>query len=59
MNWFYIIVLIIIILQEVQIILLRRDLTDVSDMLIMSLSSKIKKITAYLAEDDEETSGDE
>lgn len=53
------ILFILLILQEIQIISLRRHLDELNDMFVLFLANKIKNISAIVLEDEDETSGDE
>ena len=62
MDWFKVIFVVAIILQEIQIIALRDELTALTDMVVLTLVNKVKNISISIAESDEEedeTSGDE
>ncbi len=62
MDWFKVILVVAIILQEVQIIALREELTELTDMVVLTLANKIKNMSISIVESDEEedeTSGDE
>lgn len=59
MNIFTGILFILIILQEIQIIFLRRHLDELNDTFVLFLANKIKNISAVVLEDEDETSGDE
>lgn len=62
MDWFKVILVVAIILQEVQIIALREELTALTDMVVLTLANKIKNMSISIVESDEEedeTSGDE
>ena len=58
MNIFTGVLFVLLIIQEVQIIFLRRHMDEISDMLALFLANKIKNISAVVLKDDE-TSGDE
>ena len=62
MDWFKVILVVAIILQEVQIMALREELTALTDMVVLTLANKIKNMSISIVESDEEedeTSGDE
>ena len=62
MDWLKIILFVCIIIQEVQILLLRRDYNELSEMFVLSLAGKIKDIRVVfddpdLDEDDNDNTG--
>lgn len=62
MDWFKVIIAVLIILQEIQIIALRNELSALTDMIVSMLTDKIKSMSISIAESDEKedkTSGDE
>ena len=59
-DWFKIIMVAIIVIQEFQILNLRRELDELQELMLLALSGKVKDIITYITnEDDDETSGDE
>ena len=62
MNWPVIIIAIAVILQEIQIILLKRDLADISELAFTSLLDKARVTILRMnddADDEEDDSSDE
>lgn len=61
MKWIIGALLICVIIQEIQIIVLRRDLDEISELFILAVADKIKDIKAYIidpnsdADDDDNT----
>ena len=61
MKWIIGALLICVIIQEIQIIALRRDLNEISELFILTVADKIKDIKAYIidpnsdADDDDNT----
>ena len=61
MKWIVGVLLICVIIQEIQIIALRRDLNEISELFILTVADKIKDIKAYIidpnsdADDDDNT----
>lgn len=61
MKWIIGVLFICVIIQEIQIIVLRRDLDEISELFILTITNKIKDIKAYIidpnsdADDDDNT----
>ena len=61
MKWIIGALFICVIIQEIQIIVLRRDLDEISELFILAVADKIKDIKAYIidpnsdADDDDNT----
>ena len=61
MKWIIGALFICVIIQEIQIIALRRDLNEISELFILTVADKIKDIKAYIidpnsdADDDDNT----
>ena len=50
MKWIIGALFICIVIQEIQIIFLRRDLDEISELLILTVAGKIKDIKAYIVD---------
>ena len=57
MDWFKIVLVVAIILQEIQIISLRRELDEVSEFFFSIVTGKVKEITAYVVNNEEDEDG--
>lgn len=55
MNWIIWVLLICIIIQEIQIILLRRDVDEISELFVLAVADKIKDIKAYIIDPNSDT----
>ena len=54
MNWPVIIIAVAVILQEIQIILLKRDIADISELAFTSLLDKARVTILKMNDDDDE-----
>lgn len=63
MDWFKIIVVIVIVLQEINLISLRKELHALTNMVVLTIANKGKTMSIKIMESDEnkegETSSDE
>ena len=59
MGWIIWVLLICIIIQEIQIILLRRDVDEISELFVLAVADKIKDIKAYIIDSNSDADDDD